>query len=606
MIIEEEITIELYKEIQPTTAYKFYCGNYAYLIVLKQELCNEYWPRLNKEDALRFSISIDTEKWVDEDEQDLSGTSYYPPNCALLSRRFDKVVKPSEEDFKRILHSTSPLWETETKYTQNNNKSIPERNVKVTIEVEANNRFYFFQPLFNKFVWSQLAFEMQASTLADFIEERFPFLKVNTICDLPLFNNGSKWTLQELLTSYKVFIDDKESEDNVINIYFRCKYTGMEDSHDELVRLVDKYPLEKDSYDQAVLRISPIIPGADLESLYKRSGKSFDTFIGYETAVDQLRMSTICYDFYDSYTGKHAYLSTQQCVLVATEAHQGKFQPYILVNKSGLARLEQLKPIEQPFVRILENEFEEKDNDANRCITVKRHLMNAVRSSVIADMNNELVPNDERKLRNLIDEDVLRLVSSIDVNLNINEIGNNEGTGILALPNNETGLSRSYRAVKRRFQNLYNLWISSGLMMRLLSVLMRYGLRCALSCVILARLGVLSIFVTIIVCLLNLMKDEYIDAIREFARATGFRPVLMCWMLLKQLHENLDMVRNRFIFTVIRICLAGRQNDEEDLYHWVIALPMRQIQDLTLLVVTLLPPFAQEYRLQLQDQQQRE
>ncbi|TID30853.1 hypothetical protein CANINC_000542 [Pichia inconspicua] len=603
-----QFMLELYKEVLPATSYIFLSKHSAYLIVLKRDLSHKEWTILNTNVNLGASVGIDYANWSNKD-----GTAKYPPDCDLLSQKYDTIFKPSESEVFEKLSTNKTIYVSEksAQYEQHNHSNFEEekRVVNLTIEVETENRLYFFQPQFDEFIWSKITPDTEIIKLADFIEREYPFLRIKTICDLPLFSDELNETIRDFWTLYKVPMDrttfENENDNDMIFINVRCEFMGSENSHDMLVELVDRYPLENDTYRKAVPRISSNIQDANVGNLHKRNGKSFDTFIEYETAVDQLHRSTISYDFYDEETGKHTYLSSQQCILVATEAHKGKFEPYILVNKSGMARLEQLMPIEQPYVRISKSESNREGHlDNNRVNEVTRQLLDAVNDSVFAESKFETVPIDEKRLRELIEQDILRLVSSIDVNVNINqqENGNQREEVIMQLNFYERGLVRIYQTTKEKLQRLYRVWISSGLLMRLLNLFMRYAVRCFTILIIIARLGVVSIRVTLLVVFLNLMQNEYIDAIREVAGVTGFRPVYFCYIVLKHLHDNLERVKSRSISTVILTCLAGRRGGADG----IAMLPVRQLQDSVLLVVTLLPPFAQEYRVQMTEQQQQE
>lgn len=69
---EEEyaLHIEFYGEIDESSIRQTLTGSHIFLVLIKKDLNEEYWPRLTKEKVKYRNIRTDFDKWVDEDEQD--------------------------------------------------------------------------------------------------------------------------------------------------------------------------------------------------------------------------------------------------------------------------------------------------------------------------------------------------------------------------------------------------------------------------------------------------------------------------------------------------------------------------------------------------------
>lgn len=67
---EYNLSIDFYKEIDASSVRKTITGSHIFLVLIKKDLDEEYWPRLTKEKIKYTNIRTDFDKWVDEDEQD--------------------------------------------------------------------------------------------------------------------------------------------------------------------------------------------------------------------------------------------------------------------------------------------------------------------------------------------------------------------------------------------------------------------------------------------------------------------------------------------------------------------------------------------------------
>ncbi|TID23197.1 hypothetical protein CANINC_003214 [Pichia inconspicua] len=67
---EYNLSIDFFKEIDASSVRKTITGSHIFLILVKKDLDEEYWPRLTKEKLKYNYIRTDFDKWVDEDEQD--------------------------------------------------------------------------------------------------------------------------------------------------------------------------------------------------------------------------------------------------------------------------------------------------------------------------------------------------------------------------------------------------------------------------------------------------------------------------------------------------------------------------------------------------------
>ncbi|XP_057318134.1 prostaglandin E synthase 3 [Microplitis mediator] len=70
---EHEVTINLYKEIDPEKTTKNARGRNIEIILMKKEE-GPYWPRLTKENSKFHWLKIDFNKWRDEDDSDGSAS----------------------------------------------------------------------------------------------------------------------------------------------------------------------------------------------------------------------------------------------------------------------------------------------------------------------------------------------------------------------------------------------------------------------------------------------------------------------------------------------------------------------------------------------------
>ncbi|KAI0307442.1 HSP20-like chaperone [Multifurca ochricompacta] len=70
-----EFSIDFYKEIIPEETRKVLTSRYLSFVLRKKESELEYWPRLTKDKVKNAYIKTDFSKWVDEDEQEHTGTT---------------------------------------------------------------------------------------------------------------------------------------------------------------------------------------------------------------------------------------------------------------------------------------------------------------------------------------------------------------------------------------------------------------------------------------------------------------------------------------------------------------------------------------------------
>lgn len=69
---EEEyaLHIDFFKEIDESSIRQTITGSHIFLVLVKKDLDEAYWPRLTKDKIKYRNIRTDFDKWVDEDEQD--------------------------------------------------------------------------------------------------------------------------------------------------------------------------------------------------------------------------------------------------------------------------------------------------------------------------------------------------------------------------------------------------------------------------------------------------------------------------------------------------------------------------------------------------------
>lgn len=67
---EYDLHIDFFKEIDASSVRQTTTGSHIFLVLVKKDLDEEYWPRLTKDKIKYRNIRTDFDRWVDEDEQD--------------------------------------------------------------------------------------------------------------------------------------------------------------------------------------------------------------------------------------------------------------------------------------------------------------------------------------------------------------------------------------------------------------------------------------------------------------------------------------------------------------------------------------------------------
>lgn len=67
---EYDLHIDFFKDIDASSIHQTITGSHIFIIAVKKDLDEEYWPRLTKDKIKYRNIRTDFDRWVDEDEQD--------------------------------------------------------------------------------------------------------------------------------------------------------------------------------------------------------------------------------------------------------------------------------------------------------------------------------------------------------------------------------------------------------------------------------------------------------------------------------------------------------------------------------------------------------
>lgn len=348
--------------------------------------------------------------------------------------------------------------------------------------------------------------------------------------------------------------------------------------------------------------------------VHKFNGHSFDGLEDSNKFIDQLLTSSEKYVITDVDSGESVELSTQQCICVEPADDENYYQPYIMVNKSGLRQLERLGPIETLKIRTGKKKRNEDTIQSVGNDTISNNyksILNVYSGllTLVQELNNDKkikINSNESNFLRIIESELHPILSSIR-NGKI-EFDNDLKQGRkLKLKNIITYPIRVMKSFVRQ-------WIFSGLLLSIGYNLSQYYAKCLFFSLIAYSFGVESIAVYVLIFLINLFLNCVIETFNKLAE----EGVPLC----RKIHNALVFTKGfllNFIhggfYGIALFCVSYERsiyhttnennNDEIDLLEIqrmqggiltkMKLYSLRFVQDLILLILTLIPTFVEVY-----------
>lgn len=489
------------------------------------------------------------------------------------------------------------------------------------------------------------------SSIRDKLSKIYNFISVNKISDLDTEIAEEFDSLSTLWENYQDYKEEEEVENDKIGIVNDKKfaiiaisqYTGK--THQELCQfheLIKNNPVDKEfnKFNELNKLNEMNINQYQIQSPYgnyKFNGHSYDSVEGdNHVFIDQLLTSSekyLIYDDNDNNDHNPIELSTQQCIIVDSID-----KPYIMVNKSGLRQLEKFGDIETLKVRI-GNENNLVNNtipppppttttNTNTTPDIVELMSDIIKS--FTNIRKDKIPLSPHIIEvfNQIDNELLPLLISVNEDIKEKEkINNRKKESIFFI------IKLSYQYWKNLIFNVFTNWIFNGLFLNVLYSIFRYLLSCLFCGLITSNLG-LSNYITFgIVPIVNLFTDNVINTLGKIGNEGRISIFIKIHNIFKNskayIYKSIDILfkaitifcisYHRPIYNNINRINENGNNEEEinqviedkwmeggGIINKVFVILLRIIQDCILLIMTLIPTFADVYERTFREFQQEE
>lgn len=492
-------------------------------------------------------------------------------------------------------------------------------------------------------IYVECAINTPISTLRDRLDKLYPFIKVDDVADLDEEIAEAFDTVWSLHHNFKDFPkaeaeeeEEEEEEDGcfltVTPIIALSTYTGTTQTElDQFHDLLNKYPvggdLKKIIHENHIYVANGTSYHIDSKiGRFNFDGHSYDSVEGHDMFVDQLLNSSERYVFTKSYLNNYddkentVELSTQQCILVDSYKKDSSHQPYIMVNQSGLRQLERLGEINLFRIRVGEPEKESIDVSNSDKDSFSLNEKYAKVFQIYSDMaslfkgcvddSTSLSPEEIDLLANVIDE----LVPILD------EVQNE-----LPKPERKAGLVEINKMIFRYiFDSVkwwLRTWILSGLFIEIGFSFLQYVIITALAAMVMDHFDAPNV-TFLIVPVLGLFTENTMKAIEKIGNRGELRAFTWVYKILRAIKTNMASVLNVSFYQIALFCISYRRPiyrvetntedtvDVEMQQAGVLAKGflylLRFLQDMVLLLLTLLPPFAEIYRRALLEERAKQ
>lgn len=494
------------------------------------------------------------------------------------------------------------------------------------------------------------------STLQQSFTGLYAFIHILGISDLDGELSDPLDTLNKLWKNYQDYISDDEEQqqeqqkveedDNIsLSIIISCKYIGTSlfdifQFHKQL----RENPINNDfkqilegiefsSYDLNTYHINT------LDGSYKFNGHSYDSVEGNKVFVDQLLTSSEKYELINERNGKMIELSTQQCIIVdqLNNSLNSKFQPYIMVNKTGLSQLEKLENLErlkvkignvntvnkindainfiQPNDSIIQQTREEKNQDRKRICDAINELISIANDTLNHNLlkstdNDDDYYNDYEIIKEII-TDILPFLYGLTTDMLNESIQEPQKVDLISI------CKMIVKYPKKWISYIINNWISNGLIFQFMYTVFKSCFIEFILMLILSKFKMENNLTTSIVIISLFLTDDIVELIGKIGNEGGVPYFPYIHNILRNIKNVINRIKEIILWGICHFCITfkrpvyvGNNSNEQQVDEYMLRagllsriglFTLRFVQDVVLIVLTVVPTVADVYKKTLRD-----